>query len=219
VLLAPVACTVRTPGAVVPNLRANVSETLSVKLAATGVPGMIRAMQGDSTIDDEHVSMNISPSIAQRRTVAIQGEAYVLALADARAKAAAIAERLGVRLGAVTSVAEIVPNARGGYSSSMPARGMAAERSMVQASPNGVVTLAVTFDAGASPISVFGVQAGTPPPTALSDADGIWVSIQARGESFAIAGRRMRTVEAAVRSIAQRYRATAVVTDAAANTY
>jgi hypothetical protein len=219
-LLLLTACTVHTEYPVVPNLRANVSETLSLKLAAATVPGVIRAMQGDSAIDDAHVSMQITPSIPPRSTVALQSEAYVLALADARAKAGAIAERLGVPLGAVISVAEIVPNARGGYSSAGPvANGLAAERVMVQAPSNGIVTLAVTFNAGSSPISVFGVQAGAPPPTALSDADGVWVSIQARGESFAIAGRRMRSVEAAVRSIAQRYRAATVVTNAAANTY
>lgn len=220
-LLALAACTVRSANAVVPPGRANVSETLDVKLAASSVPSVIRDVQGDSTIDDANVSVRISPSIAQRRSVALASEAYVLALADARAKAAAIAHNLGLRLGQASSVSEIVPDGRGGFYGSMPQpRGMnGVERSMLQAPPNGVVTLAVTFDGGGAPISVFGIHAGAPPPTALSDADGVWVTISARGESFAAAGRKMRLVESALRFIVRRYGAAVVVTDADAATY
>jgi hypothetical protein len=45
------------------------------------------------------------------------------------------------------------------------------------------------------------------------------VTIAARGENFAVAGRRMRAVESAVRSIALSYRAKITVTDADANSY
>jgi Protein of unknown function (DUF541) len=203
-----------------PIMRANVSETLSIKMPGTAVPGAIRAMQADSSIDDSQASVRITPSIAQARTTLLQSQAYVMALADAREKAAAIAHRLGVPLGSVTSIAEFAPDGRGGYAGAMPVtKGMMMAHSMVNGPANGVVTLAVTFDAGAMPISVFGIHAGTPQPTALGDADGVWVTIAARGENFAAAGLRMRTVEAAIRSIALTYRAKITVTDADANTY
>lgn len=202
------------------NLRVNVSETLSIKMASASVPAAIRAMQADSSIDDSQASVRITPSIAQRRTTLLQSEAYVLALADARTKAAAIAQRLGVPLGAVTSIAEFAPDERGGYARAMPAtRGMMGTPEMVNGPASGVVVLGVTFDAGATPISVFGVHSGAAAPRALGDADGVWVTIAARGENFAVAGRRMRAVESAVRSIALSYRAKITVTDADANSY
>ena len=214
-------CSSYTPPQPQTNLRANVSETLSIKMPGASVPGAIRAMQADSNIDDSQASIRIAPSIPQARTALLQGQAYVLALADAREKAAAIARRLGVRLGAATSVAEFAPDGRGGYAGAMPVtKGMmAVHYSMVNAPANGVVTLAVTFDGGSTPISVFGVHAGTPQTTAMGDADGVWVTIAARGENFAVAGRRMRAVESAVRSIALSYRAKITVTDADANSY
>jgi hypothetical protein len=214
------ACTVYTPPRATPNMRANVSETLSIKMPSAAVPGAIRAMQADSSIDDAQASVRITPSIAQWRTTLLQSEAYVLALADAREKAAAIAKRLGVPLGAATSVAEITADGRGGYERAMPAaKGMMGVPVMVNGPANGVVMLAVTFDAGATPIAVFGLHSGAPPPAALNDADGLWVTIAARGESFAVAGRRMRAVESAVRTIALSYRAKIAVTDADANSY
>jgi Protein of unknown function (DUF541) len=197
-----------------------VSETLSIKMPGAAVPGAIRAMQADSSIDDSQASVRITPSIAQARTTLLQSQAYVMALADAREKAAAIAQRLGVPLGAATSIAEFAPDGRGSYAGAMPVtKGMMVAHSMVNGPANGVVTLAVTFDAGATPISVFGIHAGTPQPTAFGDADGVWVTIAARGENFAVAGRRMRAVESAVRSIALSYRAKITVTDADANSY
>jgi hypothetical protein len=214
------ACTIYTPPRPQPNLRANVSETLSIKMPAEAVPGAIRAMQADSSIDDSPASVRITPSIAQARTTLLQSQAYVMALADAREKAAAIAARLGVPLGSATSVAEFTPDGRGGYAGAMPAsRGIMSVHSMVNGPANGVVTLAVTFDAGSTAIAVFGVHAGAPQRTALGDADGVYVTIAARGESFEIAGRRMRAVESAVRSIALSYRAKITVTDADANSY
>jgi hypothetical protein len=75
-----------------PNMRANVSETLSIKMPGTAVPGAIRAMQADAGVDDSQASVRISPSIAQARTTLMHSRAYVLALADAREKAAAIAD-------------------------------------------------------------------------------------------------------------------------------
>jgi hypothetical protein len=213
-------CSIYTPPQAPPNMRANVSETLSIKMTGAAVPGAIRAMQADSGIDDSQASVRITPSIAQARTTLLQSRAYVLALADAREKASAIAQRLGVPLGGATSVAEFTPDGRGGYAGAMPVpRGIMAAHAMVNGPANGVVTLAVTFDAGATPIAVFGVHAGAPQPTALGDADGVWVTIAARGENFAAAGRRMRAVESAVRSIALTYRAKITVTDADANTY
>lgn len=213
-------CSSYTPPQPQTNLRANVSETLSIKLPGAAVPGAIRAMQADSSIDDSQASVRITPSIPQARTALLQSQSYVMALADAREKAAAIAQRLGVHLGGATSVAEFAPDGRGGYAGAMPVtKGMMGVRSMVNAPANGVVTLAVTFDGGSTPISVFGVHAGAPQPTALGDADGVWVTIAARGENFAVAGRRMRAVESAVRSIALSYRAKITVTDADANSY
>jgi hypothetical protein len=214
-------CSSYTPPQPQANLRANVSETLSIKMPGASVPGAIRAMQADSSIDDSQASIRIAPSIPQARTTLLQGQAYVMALADAREKAAAIARRWGVPLGAATSVAEFAPDGRGGYAGAMPVtKGMmAVHYSMVNAPANGVVTLAVTFDGGSTPISVFGVHAGAPQTTAMGDADGVWVTIAARGENFAVAGRRMRAVESAVRSIALSYRARITVTDADANSY
>jgi hypothetical protein len=213
-------CTIYTPPQPQANLRANVSETLSIKMPGAAVPGAIRAMQADSSIDDSQASVRITPSIAQARTTLLEREAYILALADARQKATAIARRLGVPLGPATSIAEFAPDGRGGYARAMPVtKGMMGAAAMVNGPANGVVTLGVTFDAGSTPISVFGIHAGAPQPTALGDADGVWVTIAARGENFAVAGRRMRAVESAVRSIALSYRAKITVTDADANSY
>ncbi len=213
------ACTIYTPPQPQSNLRANVSETLSIKMPGAAVPDAIRAMQANSGVGDSQASIRITPSIPQARTTLLQGQAYVT-LADAREKAAAIAQRLGVPLSSATSVAEFTPDGRGGYAGAMPVvKGIMAARAMVNGPANGVVTLAVTFDAGTTPISVFGVHAGAPQPTALGDADGVWVTIAARGENFAVAGRRMRAVESAVRSIALSYRAKITVTDADANSY
>jgi hypothetical protein len=176
-------------------------------------------MQANAGIDDSQASVRITPSMVAARTTLLESQAYVSALADAREKAAAIARRLGVRLGSVASVSEVAPDGRGGYDAAYSAAGTMSGRPMVNAPASGVVTLAVTFDAGATPISVFGVYAGTRPPTALGDADGVWVTIAARGENFAAAELRMRSVESAVRAIALTYRAKITVTDADANSY
>ncbi|MGA8534296.1 MAG: hypothetical protein WB615_09345 [Candidatus Tumulicola sp.] len=88
VIATVVACTSRPPNT---TLRANVSETLNVRLAPALVPQAIRALQGSSTLDDPKVSLQIQPANAMRRTsgVATDAYAYRAALDDAREKAQA----------------------------------------------------------------------------------------------------------------------------------
>jgi hypothetical protein len=213
------ACTVRSAPQV-QNQRATVGESLGIKMAPAAVPEAIRAMQADSAIDDPQTGVRIAPWTVRARTTRMQSEAYVLALADAREKALALAQRLGVALGPVSAISEMTPNARGGYADAWAASRGAEKASMnVNGPANGIVTLAVTYNAGTTPISVFGVHSAAPEPATLGDADGVIVTINARGETFAVAGQRMRAVESAVRAIAQRYHANVTVTDADANAY
>jgi Protein of unknown function (DUF541) len=207
--------------------RANVGETLAITLAPATVAQAIQTMQADPALDDPRVAIQIEPLVAPRRTSDVQTDTYVAALDDARAKAATIAARLGLRLGPVRSIDELVPQnstfARPGPMA--PAMGQPesiAKRMTLPAAANGVVTLAVTFDAGGVPISVFGVRAGARPEAASHDANGITLTLRARGTDLRDAQAHLRVVESAARSIAHRLGASdaAIQTTAAnASTY
>lgn len=221
-LLLPLcACAVRPP--VANPLRANAGETLQIRLTAAAVPQTIRALQNEPALNDGAIGIQIAPMIPPRRTSEVQTQAYVAALADARAKAEAIAARLGLTVGRVRGVAEIARSGMGyGYISAQMPMKAAVEHVEVQGPANGVVTLAVTFDAGGTPIAVFGTHAGPPPELAMADAHGIWLTITARGTSFADAAGRLNTVEKAIRAVAKRFgagNADVIVNSANANSY
>ncbi len=186
------------------NLRSNANETLTVALSAANVPLAIRALQSDPSVNSSFVGVQISPEIAPKQLSDVRDRAYVAALADARAKADALAGRLGLHGGVVRSVNEMARTGGPSYAGAhMAMAGM--EAVSVSAPANGVVTLAVTYDFDGTPISVFGMQVGAPAEAAMADATGIDVSIQARGQSLSNAATRLRRVEAAVRTVAHRY--------------
>jgi hypothetical protein len=216
------ACTNRAPNGT--PLRANVGETLNVRLASASVPQAIRALQSSSTLDDATVGLQIYPTYAVRRSSTVAASVYTAALDDARAKAQAIADYARVKLGNIRSVDEVAPTLTGNsFSGAGRLEPMPPPRSSsVSAPAGGVVMLAVTFEAGSVPISVLGTHAGPPPQYDLHDATGVSVEIRARGETLGAAQRRMSAVEDSIRSIVTQYGATArsvVVTSADANTF
>ncbi|HEY1654938.1 MAG TPA: SIMPL domain-containing protein [Candidatus Tumulicola sp.] len=197
---------------------------MSVRLTPALVPQAIRALQGISTLNDARIALQIRPAYSVRRAGRVETNAYTAALDDARAKAKAIAAYARVTLGRVQSVTEMSPlTSLPGYVGAgrlapvpqIRARGVTAPN-------NGVVTLAVTFNAGNVPISVFGVHAGPIPEDNLSDATGLSVDIRAGGESLSATQRRVSSIEDSIRSIVAHYGATPkdiVITTADVNTF
>jgi uncharacterized protein DUF541 len=212
-LCALVGCSGRANG---PQFRANVSESLTLKLTSAHIPALIQAIERDSAFDDPGISINVSPAAGQRSATGVEVSAYALALADARAKAQAIATRLGVRLGAVLSVAEFARSGMGYQSAASPPR---ENGIMVQAPGNGAVVLAVSYAGGSGPISVFGIDPATTQRQPLDDATGIVLTFTARGATLAAAAGRMRAIEAASRNVARAYGASVTLSRADFNTY
>lgn len=211
------ACTNRTSA----SLRAIVSETLNVRLTPSAVPQALRALQANPATDDPRTSLQIQTTAATRRTSDVQTSAYVEALESARRKATAIATHEGLRLGAVRSVEEVVAE-RGSFGYIKSAEPQPLGRVSVAGPANGIITLAVTFDAGKVPISVFGTRAEPLPQNTARDATGLSVTIRVRDENLSAAQHRMSSAEQSVRDIVRRYGATATdiaVTMADANTY
>ena len=216
------ACTNRPANT--PGFRANVSETLNVQLAPALVPQTIRALQGSAALDDTKVGLQIQPTYNTRRRSTVATEAYTAALDDAAAKAQAIAAHERLALGRVQSVTEMTPQAAGesGYIGARQPEPVRSRGATIVAPANGVVTLAVTFDAGNVPISVFGTHAGPLTEYSLRDATGLSVTIRARDENLGAAQRRLGSVEDSVRGIVARFGARPqdiVVTSADANTF
>ena len=186
--------------------RSNVNETLEITLGPKRVTALIHALQGDASVNEAGVAVQISPWIPPRATMSVNATAYVSALEDAQTKAVAIARRLAVPLGRVTAVEEVLGDlSAGSASTGAKLQGLAlrAQPPTVSAAPGGLVTVAVSF-AGPVPISVFGMSQPMPQVPNLGEAAGVEVSMQSRGTDFPSASRQLQRVENAVRAIAQR---------------
>ncbi len=204
-------------------LRANVSETLNVRLAPALVPQAIRALQESAALSAATVSLQIQSTSAMRRTRNVATDVYTAALDDARTKAQAIAAHANVALGSVRSVTEMAPEGNGAEYVGVPRPERVPLKGISVAAPaSGVVTLAVTFSAGNVSISVFGTHAAPPPQYTFGDANGVSITIRARGANLAAAQQQMVNAEHSIRDIVARYGATAndiAVTTADAATY
>jgi len=200
-------------------MRANVSETLTIKLAAAKIPLLVQAIQRDAAFDDPGVNVNLSPSMDVRRATSVQTGAYAQALIDARAKAATIARQLGVGLGAATGVTELARDGMGGgYQSAAQQSERVVKSVTVQAPGNGLVMLAVTYASALGPISVYGI---TPAPqqNAFGQADGVMLTMSTRSASLAAAGTRLRGLDETARRIARSFDATVSVSNASFNSF
>ncbi|MBV8489197.1 MAG: SIMPL domain-containing protein [Candidatus Eremiobacteraeota bacterium] len=205
---------------------ANVNETIEIGIPPARIPQAIRAIQADAAVDAPDVSMQIAPNVPLRQVTDVETEYYVAALADARAKGQTLASQLGRRLDAARSVTEVASASDQYAYANGATRAMksAASESVqtVSAPANGVVTLAVTFDAGGVPVSVFGRHARTPAPASFRNATGIQITLNARASDMRAAQARLTTLERAIVATATRWGAHAadvVITNAYANSY
>lgn len=218
--LASSACTGRPNTNV---FRANVSETLNVRLAPALVPQAIRALQESATLNDSNISLQIQPTGGMRRTRNVATDVYTAALDDARTKAQGIATHAHVALGSLQSVTEMAPEGNAADYAGVPRPERVPLKGVSVAAPaSGVVTLAVTFSAGNVSISVFGTHAAPTRQYSMDDANGLSVTIRARDANLGAAHQQMAGAERVIRDVAARYGATAneiVVTTADAATY
>jgi hypothetical protein len=201
--------------------RGFLGETLALHTAPARVAALIEAVQAAPGIEssDTSVSMHTSLERGGLQTKSVQSRAYAAAFDDARNKASVIAERLNQPLGSARVISEIAQDGRSGLmSAGQPAKG-SAEHVMVSGPAAGNLVLAVTFDAGATSVSVFGSAAAGSPPANPADADTVNVMIQARGDNFSDANAHLRPVDAAVRSVARRFGAQVSVAQTNANFY
>ncbi|MGB8520130.1 MAG: SIMPL domain-containing protein [Candidatus Tumulicola sp.] len=220
-VMATGACAGRPPNSNA--FRANVSETLNVRLAPALVPQAIRALQESATLNDSNVSLQIQPTSAMRHTRNVATDVYTAALDDARTKAQAIAAHAQVALGSVQSVMEMAPEGNGAEYVGFPRPERVPLKSVSVAAPaSGVVTLAVTYSAGNASISVFGTHAAPARQYGMDDANGLSVTIRSRDANLAAAQQQMAGAERVIRDVAARYGATAndiVITTADVATY
>ncbi len=218
VFLVLAACAPRGPQTGVPPGRfAMANETLRVTVAPARAEALVVALQSNAVLS-AGASVSVGPALPVRRSTAMAAAAYADALADARLKASAIAQRLGVPLGKATAIEEVDPRIPSAAGFPAPMRGVPVEKGlMVRGPASGVVTLLVSFVAGGVPIAVYGVYSTASPMAGVRGANGATVTIAAHASSYTKAKRSLDAVDSAVRAIARRFGANVVVTSAYAS--
>jgi len=185
--------------------RAEVSETLTTGLSPHAIAGFIAAVEGDSTFGDRQISLDVMPTFPIRRVSVVEAQTYGAALEDARAKAEALATKMGITLGSVQAISEAARSGGDLLTSAAQPPLKSAQMARVNADPTGMVMLAVTFSSTRGPIAVFGSRAGAMPGPTLSDATGISVNLNAHGDTIGDAAKRLRSADDAVRRIAREH--------------
>ncbi|HEV2261945.1 MAG TPA: SIMPL domain-containing protein [Candidatus Rubrimentiphilum sp.] len=191
-LLLAAACSVRPQ---YPNY-SNVREDLVVRMPEKDVQPFIVALRKNATTG-AGVNLNVNAWLGSGEPSVANADAYDAAMDDARHKAARIAGRMNVRLGAIQSVVEFQgPN----RANDTPLRGRV--EAMVIVHDNGPIALGVTYatSTGGS-VSVFGLS----DVAAHGAPQGVDVNLSSNASSSDVAWAHVNQVERIVRDTARRF--------------